>query len=231
MRRMKTIELPDGLLELRDALELDWPQISARIDGPRNEGDDDDDGGKGADDDDEGGKNDDDEPTVESLQEQLAESRKREAKTKRELAAAKGAATKAAKAAAAGTTTTKKTGDDDTAAARQAAEDARKELDELKAEQERLKSELTKSAATGIARGLGFKDPEDAVNLLRWDEIADPADRAEVRDALKALKKEKPYLAGETKEKVGGGSGTRKTGGLGESMNDLIRSSAGVTPS
>lgn len=211
-----SLELPEGLLELKQMMEAEWPRISAGIVGPRMEGEGGEGDGEGEGEGSEGEGGEDDEPTLEELQTELAESRKEQAKLKRQLAAAKGAATKATKK-----TATKKDdeGDDDETKA------------ELAAEKERatkLENQLRDLQAESIARDLKFVDAGDAVRLLDWDEIADPTDRKEVRDALKRLKKEKPHLAAAATEGggTGAGRGTRSGGGAGQSMNDLIRNAA-----
>jgi hypothetical protein len=153
----------------------------------------------------------DDEDTIESLKAELEESRKDQAKLRRQVAANKGATTRAKK------TPAKTAADEDDGEAAQKLEAAEKRAAELE-------SRFQKTQAETIADKLGFLDAEDAVKLLDWDEIGDPDDKAEVRDALKRLKKDKPHLVGE-KVALGGGKG-RGGEGVKRTMNDVIRDAA-----
>jgi hypothetical protein len=93
---------------------------------------------------------------------------------------------------------------------------------ELEAQLEKTQAAARNLLAESLAGELDIVDPEAAVRLLDWDEIDDPDDRREVRAALKALKKEKPYLAKEQDTGAGGGGGS---GPSKRTMNDFIRGS------
>lgn len=87
---------------------------------------------------------------------------------------------------------------------------------------------LQQQQARGIAKDLGAVDPPVVVGLIDWNTIADPEDENEVRQAVRAVLKDKPYLRGTTKDpdagKRGGGEGRP---GEGTDMNAVLRRAAG----
>lgn len=100
---------------------------------------------------------------------------------------------------------------------------------ELAAEREKnaaLEKRLNTEQATRVAAELGFRVPKHAAKLLEWDELVDPSDADEVRDALRDILKADPGLkksGGRADGGEGGGSGpAQKT-----SFNDVIRRAAG----
>lgn len=99
-----------------------------------------------------------------------------------------------------------------------------KELDKEKARADAAEAALIRNGARAIATELGAVDPATVVTLLDWDSIGDPTNEAEVKQAIRALLKDKPYLRKQT-EKTGAGEGG--TGNVAGTMNDIIRSAAG----
>jgi len=83
--------------------------------------------------------------------------------------------------------------------------------------------------AESLAAKLNFRDSDVAVRLLDWDLIEDPDDRTQVSDALKELRKERPYLASDDDDDTGAGRRSRVQRKV--SMNDMMRASLGRGPS
>jgi hypothetical protein len=82
--------------------------------------------------------------------------------------------------------------------------------------------------AETIAAKLDFRDPDVAVRLLDWDLLDDPDDRTEVTDALKAMRKERPYLVSDGDDDTG--AGRRGQVNRKANMNDLMRGALGRGP-
>jgi len=128
---------------------------------------------------------------------------------------------------------------------RKSLREAQAQLEQLqnagKSEEEQRNAELTKATSTigeltnqvrrltveNIAAKLDVVDPEDVARLLDWDELDDVDDRKAVERAIKALIKEKPYLAGQARPE--GNADSRSRGGTpdGSDMNALLRQKAG----
>lgn len=106
---------------------------------------------------------------------------------------------------------------------------AQGEVDDLKTQIATAETRARKATVLAVAGDVGIvKEARgDAADLLDWSSIEDPTDEKAVEKALKALVKEKPYLAGNTAGGADGGAGGGSGGARTSSMNDLIRAGAG----
>lgn len=100
-----------------------------------------------------------------------------------------------------------------------------RKIQELESSNSKLERQLQKANALGIAADLKIVDPDAAIQLLDWDSLEDPDSKTEIRNALKTLVKEKPYLLSTESGGFDGGQGG--SGGQKPSMNDRIRAAAG----
>jgi hypothetical protein len=95
------------------------------------------------------------------------------------------------------------------------AEEAERERDEAKAEAEKAKQELAEfkaqSGIAKVAKRLGFHEPDDAVRFLP-EELRTSTDEKVIERALKTIKRDRQYLAGDPKA-TGGGHGGGGAGG------------------
>lgn len=109
------------------------------------------------------------------------------------------------------------------------------DVEKLTTERDNLRESLTeaeqrvrKLSVAVLAESVGIvkEARADAADLLDWSKIQDPSDDEEVTEALRALVKAKPFLAGSV---AGGGDGGAGQGGNGQKvdMNTLIRQAAG----
>jgi hypothetical protein len=99
----------------------------------------------------------------------------------------------------------------------------------LEAEREKakaLETRLNTEQAQRLAAELGFKSPSLAPKLVDFNELVDPSDPDEVRDALRDVLKASPELKKSASRadggEGGGGGPAQKT-----SFNDIIRRAAG----
>lgn len=151
-------------------------------------------------------------PTVE---EQLAEARREAASLKRSNAALKAQAEKSK------TRKQKSKDEDDGPTERE--QELQRELEETRAEGEKLRLSLQRGRASVIAEEMGAYDGDDVAERIDFDEIADPSDKRELKQAIARLRKARPYLFKDVDvDHSDGGRGRPKT----TSMTDLIRGAA-----
>lgn len=146
-----------------------------------------------------------------SLEDQLAEARKEAATLKRSNAALKAQADRAKKSG-------KKAAETDDGPSERELQ-LQKELEESQARADALEMRFHKSAAATIAKGMDAHDGDFVAEAIDWDEIADPGDEREVKQAIARLKKSRPFLFKKTDVDHGEGK-SHESGG---DMNRLIR--------
>lgn len=105
-------------------------------------------------------------------------------------------------------------------------EKVKKERDELKTAQTELNERVRVLQVQVLASKAGIVDPDVAAKLLDWDDLGENATDKKIESALKALVKEKPYLAGNAPGGSDGGAGDG-TGSESDDMNTMIRQMAG----
>lgn len=103
-------------------------------------------------------------------------------------------------------------------------EQTQQQLAEMRQRTDQLQSKLQRARAANIASNMRVVDPEAVVALIDWDDIEDPDDDAEIKDAIKALVKRKPYLAKKADLDGGAGGGRRQQK---RSMNEILRAPRG----
>jgi hypothetical protein len=105
--------------------------------------------------------------------------------------------------------------------------EAEKRLKDLEDRETRLVQRLRASTARTAAADLNAIDAEAVAGLIRWDELEDPDDEEEVKDAIKDILKSRPHLRKTTRTEggMGGDSEDRPMG-----MNDILRLAAGRAP-
>lgn len=98
----------------------------------------------------------------------------------------------------------------------------------LEAERDQLATDNRQLRAQIAAAKVGVRSDAvaDAVKLLDWDDIDDPADGKQVEAALKTLVKDKPWLSGRA-DGLDGGNGRQGSRQAGGTMNEIIRRAAG----
>ena len=98
-------------------------------------------------------------------------------------------------------------------------QELQKQLEESDAKASALERRFHRSGAASIAREMGAHDADFVADALDFDEIADPEDKREVKQAIARLRKAKPFLFKEDDVDQGNREGRPQS----SDMNRLIR--------
>ena len=175
-------------------------------------------GGSGGGSEDGGDENEDNDDDDDDAGDDVEALRKENARLKAEANKARTKAAREAKAAR----------DRERKAARESddSEEVKKALAEAEKRAADAELKANRAQARSLAAEAGAKNPSLVVKLIDFDDLTDPSDEDEVRDAIEALIKENPYLKARA-TRTDGGEGGKGNKEVSTDINAALRRATG----